>query len=58
MIEKYEGLNNVGYILDEDTNKIIAFVAIDNNGERVSVSTFKSAFLAETWFNENYRGLF
>lgn len=57
MIEKYEGLNNVGYILDEDTNKIIAFVAIDNQCERVSTDTFKSASQANAWFDENYRGL-
>jgi len=53
--EKYQGLDNVGYILDGF--KLKAFVAIDNQGERVSVKTFKSASQAKLWFDENYKGL-
>ena len=55
-IIKYQGIDNVGYV----TNgfKLLHFVAIDNNGERVSTDTFQSASLAKAWFDENYRGLF
>lgn len=55
MIEKYNGLQNVGVIIENE--KVIAFVAIDNQGERVSIGTFQSASLAKAWFDENYRGL-
>lgn len=50
MIQKYEGLDNTGYITD-DNGKLKAFIALDNNNERIDLEVFATAVLAQNHYS-------